>query len=65
MQGDTTAVTTALILVGTFEHHPSLRGSATGIRDILAYGLQEEKGYKNSLQAYVLLEYLHKACVQS
>jgi len=59
------AVPAALILTGTSEHQPSLSGSATGTDGTLAYGLQEEKGYKNSLQAYVLPEYLHKACVQS
>lgn len=48
MQGDTTTVLTALTLMGTFAHHPSLRGSGTGIRTVLAYSLQE-KGYKNSL----------------
>lgn len=64
MQGDSTSVLTALTLMGTSAHHPSLRGSGTGIRTVLTFSLQE-KGYKNSLRAYVLLEYLHKACVQS
>lgn len=45
---------------GTLGYHPSRTGSATASGIAWHIGFQE-KGYKNSWQAYVFLEYLHKA----